>query len=121
MPTHIVTYTNGDLTASQSKTAGTEINIDETFVIGTDALMAMVIDVSQMVSFHVVASTAMTIETNNGTTPGTTISLVAGVPLVWQKDTYHANPFGSTDVTAFYVTNAASSRLQGKILVDPTV
>lgn len=121
MPTHTVIYTNGDLTASQSKTAGTEINIDETFGVSTDALMAMTIDVSQMISMYLIASAAMTIETNDGSSPGTTISLAAGVPLVWQKDTYHANPFGSTDVTAFYITNAASSRLQGKILIDPTV
>jgi hypothetical protein len=58
----------------------------------------------------------MTIKTNSPTSPGNTINLVAGVPLIWDASAgYYPNPF-TTNVTGFYVTCTAAALLQGSIL-----
>jgi len=121
---HSITYTLAtggvSVTATQSKTAGQAITLDESLSIGTDALVALTLDISQLKSLYLISTTACTIETNSGSAADDTITLAANVPLVWQDSTYHDNPF-SADVTALYVTNAAATVLTGYFLVDPTV
>lgn len=123
---HILTYgwTQGSNSLSKQKTitAGQELNISESIDASqTDKLIACVIDVSQLKSIYMLASVAMTLETNDGTTPGTTIALDANEPYVWHSDSPQANPFGATDVTALYVTNTTAGDLDIRALIDPTV
>jgi hypothetical protein len=121
---HSITYTlatgGESVTATQSKSAGQSIILSESLSSGTDQLVALTLDISQLKSIYLVSTTAATIETNSSSAADDTITLAAGVPLVWQESTYHANPF-SADVTAIYVTNAAATVLTGYFLVDPTV
>jgi hypothetical protein len=50
--------------------------------------------------------------------PLVTWNLLAGIPFIWQNDGNTANPFSTTDVTAFYCTNASGTNatLTGEIL-----
>lgn len=123
---HILTFgwTQGSNSLSKQKTVtgGQELNISEAISANqTDLLIACVIDVSQLKSIYMLASQNMTIETNSATVPGTTIVLDANEPYVWHSDSPQANPFGSTDVTALYVTNTTAGDLDIRALIDPTV
>lgn len=87
----------------------------------TDMLVNLAIDVSQIQAMIFKSDQAVTIETNDGTTPDDTISLTAGNPLVWINTSYYSNPLG-TNVTAIYVTNSsgAAATLEIEVLVDAT-
>lgn len=84
----------------------------------TDQQVVVAIDVSAIVAIIIDSDQAITIETNDGTTPADTITPAAGVPLIWTNDDEHANPFGSgTDVTSLYITNSSGSTATIKISV----
>lgn len=124
--THTTTYTwtNGGstITQPQAKSSGQELNVEEPIGVGaTDLLVALAVTVAKLEGLVMLADQNLTLEFNNGTTPAFTISLLANVPLVWQKDTYHANPL-TANVTALYVTNAsgAAATLKIRALIDPT-
>lgn len=86
-----------------------------------DQEVAISIDQSQIKSLYLVSDQDVTIETNNGTTPDDTISLLAGQPLVWQADDYYACPI-TVDVTSLFITNASgsSATVELELLVDAT-
>lgn len=76
----------------------------------TDRAYAFAIDVSALKGLFLYCTGAnLKIETNNATTPDHTLNMVAGKPATWHSDSPFANPFGSTDVTTLYVTNADAS------------
>jgi hypothetical protein len=108
------------ITKTNTLTSGSKVSIDESLSIGTDTLVALTLDVSQVKSAYIVADTAMTLETNSSGSPANTLTLVAGLPYVWYTNKYDSFKL-TTDVTALYVTNAAAGRLQMEFLVDPTV
>ncbi len=56
-------------------------------------------------------------DTHSGS-PLITVNLVAGVPYVWTNDAYFANPFGTTNVTEFYITNTTgiNASIQGEVV-----
>jgi hypothetical protein len=89
----------------------------------TDGLHALAIDVSQMKTLFMSSTKDVTLETNDGSSPAATVALKAGIPRVWSLASGETNPFGSTDVTALYITNAsgAAADIQIRIGVDPTV
>lgn len=74
----------------------------------TDVDIDIAMDVSQIQAIYIVADVAMTLETNDGTTPAETISLVANVPYVWHTNDYFTNLL-ATDITSLFVTNASGS------------
>lgn len=86
-----------------------------------DVEMALAIDVSELELLIIDCDVGITIETNDGTTPDDTLTIAAGVPLIWYTGCGHANPLG-TDVTAIFVTqtDATEGTLVIKALVDPT-
>ena len=97
-------------------------SVDET--IGdpvTDKLVVWTADISQLVGLMMLSDQDLTIETNDGSSPGDTINLKAGIMLDWHTDTYFPKPL-SVDVTALYVTNASGSeaRLQIESVLDAT-
>ena len=126
--TYTLTYSADGSTpfiAAVSNTSGAENNISET-VAGatTDGLVAYAADLSQMKSCVICCKTRdMTVKTNSSGAPDKTISLKAGVPVVWDSNNGQANPFGTVDVTALYVTLAAGDDavLDIRNLIDPTV
>ena len=116
-----VTGLSGSLSGTpQTFTGGKVIIISETIPAGTDTLVAFVLDVSQVKSAFIMASTALSLQTNSAGSPVDTIALAAGIPYIWNTNSYDAFLLG-TDVTALYCTNVAESLLTIEILVDPTV
>lgn len=124
--THEITYTvqYDGLTYTQTddQTFGAESNISETIAASaSDALVAWACDVSQLKGLFMVASGNMTVETNSGSSPGDTITLLAGVPLWWSTGlTGATNPL-TTDVTALYITSTPGGLLTIRKIEDPTV
>lgn len=87
----------------------------------TDMLVNFALDVSQIESIFILSDQDLTLETNSGAAPDDTLSLLAGVPLVWTNDSYYANLL-TTDITALYATNAsgAAARLRIEAVHDAT-
>lgn len=100
---------SGLLTRSNSYSASQSVEVSESIANGqTDADIVVAIDVSAVKSFYIVSSAAVTIETNDGSSPDDTLGLAAGVPYVW--NTGSEDSFLLTaDVTVLYVTNASGS------------
>jgi hypothetical protein len=112
------------LSITESISVDSEVNLDmQVASATTDGLHALALDVSQMKSMYLYSDRAVTLETNDGTTPGATVALAAGVPRIWSSTSGETNPFGATDVTALYVTNAsgAAANIKIRIGVDPTL
>lgn len=91
----------------------------------TDLQINVAIDVSTMLDLIILATGGdMTLEVNSGSAPTKTFALVAGVPLVWNSTGGYltgANaPFGSTDVTAFFITSVAGGVFHCAVGVDAT-
>jgi hypothetical protein len=122
---HIVTlkYQNGTdiLDHAVTSTSGTEKNVSEAIGASqTDYLVAWTCDYSQLQSLYIYSAVAMTIETNNGSAPGQTITLAAGKPYVWYYGSGITCPI-TVDVTALYITNTTAGTLEIRSLEDPTV
>lgn len=104
---------------------GREQNIDETIPdASTDLEVSFTQDVSQAQSVFLLASCDMTLDTNNNVTPAATVALLANVPKVWtMHDGASRHPFGATDVTKLFITNAsgAAGTLKIRSLDDPTI
>lgn len=102
--------------------AGNETNLDEVVVdAATDFLININLDVDKLSLIYIESDQDVTLETNDGTTPQESFSLLANKPLVWHSGSHLANPF-SGDITAFYFTNASGSNANIKVraLQDPS-
>lgn len=105
------------LTGSFNEVGTSKVEIDAVFAPGTDVLYTISFAVANMQSFMLLSDQNMTIKTNSSGSPANTINLIAGNPMIWSKSAgYFANPF-TTNVTAFYVTNATGARLRFKNLI----
>lgn len=115
--------TGNGLAGTITGTGGAEANISETLPIGTNTLVAYVLDVSQAKSIYIQATTDCTIKTNSSSVPDRTLTIVGGEPIAWCStyDSDVPNPWGSTDITALYVTNAAETQLEIRCTLDPVV
>lgn len=82
----------------------------------TDALLTIAITAANLQELVLTSDKDVTLEANSGSSPAFTISLKAGEPLIWKKSPgYFANPI-TANVTAFYVTCATATHLQGFVL-----
>lgn len=122
---------NQTVSGATTNLGGTRSVVDEKLIeVGpitiaastTDQEIPFVLDVSECTLFAIVASKDMTIETNDGSSPAETLSLVAGVPYIFSGsagDTFHF----STDITALFATNAGAEdgTLHVIALTDGTV
>ena len=103
--------------------SGSKTSISDTIADGlADILHALVVDVSQIKACFIVSDQAITLEFNNSTTGVPTIVLVAGVPYVWDTDSYFTDLL-ATNITALYVTNASGALATFSLdfIIDPTV
>lgn len=119
-----VSTTDGQVSSNVSKTANAQIAIDEAIADAeTDAQIDIAIDVSQLKSFYIKSDQAVTIETNDGTSPDDTLVLVADQAYMWNDTSYDTFKLASADITALFVTNASGStaNISIRALVDPTV
>src|SRR5574343_1599386 len=106
-------------------TSGQELNISENIPqSSTDLLVACVVDVSQLKSVYIASDYDVTIETNDGTSPGETLAVKGGKPITWVYGDTVACPL-TVDVTALYCTTGAigtaGAALEIRLLIDPTV
>lgn len=129
----IQTSVSGNVSGSYSKSysvsAGGRVSIEEAIPDGsTDMKVALGLDVSQVKGFFLRANRDMTVETNDGTTPGNTFTLEADRPYLFPSsegagwsDTEDAAV--STDITALFVTNASGEdgTLYVDVIYDPTL
>jgi hypothetical protein len=109
--THVVTRSVAGSSINSSsqivKTAEAQVSIEEVIPDGsTDLDIDVQIDVSRVASFFLVCDKAVTVETNDGTSPDDTIVLKAGLPYYWHDAAYNAFVL-STDVVSLFVTNAS--------------
>lgn len=113
---------NNTISYQKSFSSDQEINTEVSVADSTtDDQVVMSVDVSAIKSAFIVSDQAVTIETNNGTTPDDTFTLVANVPLEWNESSPLANPF-SADITGLFITNAsgATATVRIRILLDAT-
>ena len=97
-----------------TRTEEAETNFDATVAIGTDVAIGVALDISQIRSLVIVSDVAATLKTNNSGAPQETLTLVAGIPLVWDASAPGATigDYFAGDITNMYVTNAAEAHLQ---------
>lgn len=104
-----------------SQTAGSSIPINEAISAGqTDLLFNISWVNARLKMLYLVSDVDLTIESNDGTTPGDTLNLLAGEPVIYYDGGPFTNPFVSADVTKWYITNVDAANLEGFILHDPT-
>lgn len=136
MFTHSYTYSvsNGgqSFSISVNRSAGMEVNIDEPVPDNAEDLeIACGIDISELESFVMYATTDMTIKTNDAGSPDDAFELKANQPIVFQRDLYNVGEGSAAvpnacpltaDVTKLFATNLSGGdgMLRVRALVDPT-
>lgn len=116
-----VTASGGSIGGTtKTYSGGAELLMEQAIAANqTNKLLDLVVDVSTIKSVVIVADVGMTLEFNNSTTGEPTLVLVAGVPYIWNTDSYDACLL-NTDITALYVTNTTAGTLKIGIITDPT-
>lgn len=108
---------------TDSYSGDAESNLDDT-VAGpsTDKQYNMNVVAADIVSCVFYSDKALTLKTNSTSSPGNTITLVAGKQLVWNSDHPEVAPI-TTNLTTLYVTNAGTTvaNLKIRILKDAEV
>lgn len=124
--THTVKYglttPSGELSKPLSFSGSSATEISESVATAqTDADIVIAIDVSAVKAFFIVSSAAITVETNDGSSPDDTLTLVAGQPYIWHTGSYDSFLL-TTDVTVLYITNASGSTadIEIRVLQDAT-
>lgn len=113
-----VSSTDGSrASGSSTETGTTRLALDNNYAAGsTNVAAAIAWTVANTQAIFLLSTTNCTIKTNSSGSPANTINLIAGVPLEWRASAgYYANPF-TTNVTSWFITCAASTRLQAIIL-----
>jgi hypothetical protein len=83
--------------------------VDESIANGvTNGVVNLTLDISQVTSLVIYSDKALTLKTNNSGAPTDTIVLKAGIPYVWNSDSYDTCKI-TADVTVLYVTNASGA------------
>jgi hypothetical protein len=111
--------TAGTSVSNSSYEAGTTAaSIDQVYSVVTDQAVAVAWTLAGLQSIVLLSDKNMTVKINDDGSPDATISLVAGVPFIWNRSgSYYAYPFGSSaSVSSLYITTTAASRLQALIL-----
>lgn len=107
----IPTLIRGGVRLKPSKTysASYEVNLAETIANGsTDFSIPCALDVSAVKSIWISCDVAVTVETNSGSAPDNTLVLKAGIPYIWNTDSYDTFKL-TADVTSLKITNASGS------------
>lgn len=116
---------NNTVTKAVALSAGGEVNVDDTIATGqTNKAVAFALDISQLKSIYIVSDVAITLKTNDGSSPQESFTLTADYPLVWYLGCGLAvSALFAGDVTGLFVTNASGStcNLKVRALTDPTI
>ena len=110
---------------TKAYTGSANVSISESVADSTTDGQVIVpsIDVSALQAVYINSDQAVVIETNDGSSPDDTLTLVANVPYVWTSDSYDTCKL-TTDigVNGVYVTNAsgAAANIEMEFLLDAT-
>jgi hypothetical protein len=98
----------GDAIAREvAKTGSGVLSIEETVAdSATDAEIVFALDVSAVKAFMIVSDRDVLVQTNDGSSPDDSLSLLAGEPYVWH-DTAYDSFLLTQDITSIFVTNAS--------------
>lgn len=112
---------SGIAPVAKQYSASSRVSLNETVADDqTNFQLSFALDVSAVKSFILQSDVDCLVETNDGSTPDDTISLKAGVPYVWNTDSYNAFLF-TEDITALFVTTAdGAANIQCEALIDVT-
>lgn len=121
---HTLTFTHSDGSASfqKSVTRSNEAGdkIDVSIAADTNKEISIAFPTAALDFIYIYCDKAITLKTNSTSAPDDTISLAAGVPLVWMKTSGIACPFTAA-VTKIYATGTGSAQvLSFRILRDAT-
>lgn len=125
-PTIVYTGTGGANTysgvqAGALTTVTDVITIEKTIAAGlTNQTVTCNIDQTKLQTLFLYTDTTATLYTNatSGGSPAHTFTFAANSPLAWTRTQPNANPFSTTAVTTFYITNgdtAATLTVRGII------
>lgn len=103
-------------TYTRTKSAGGPLGIDEAIPENsTNLQLTFALDISACKFFSICSTVNALIETNSGSSPTNTLTLIANEPYIWAHGSLH--PFLLTsDVTALFVTTGAVG--VGQLTVD---
>ena len=122
--TYSILYNGARYEWSDNQSAGERHDISESVPdSSTDLAITWSADVSEVKSLMILSDQALTLETNDGTTPTDTFTLVANEPIIWTAGAPGSPSCPLTaDVTALYATNASGSAatLTINMIQDPT-
>lgn len=117
-----LTTPSGQVSVSKQYSAAGNIEIDETVPATTTHMpLSMALDISQVKSLMISSDVAVTLKTNSSGSPTDTIAIKAGIPYIWNIDSYDSC-LVTADVTTAFVTNATSgpATVSIRALYDPT-
>ncbi len=80
---------------------------------------SLAIDVSALKSIVIVSDVALTLKFNSSGAPAPLLTLKAGVPYIWNTDSYDACLL-AVDVTTLYVTSTVEAVLKISTIYDVT-
>lgn len=124
MPTHTKSKTfndgSGALTQEDIITDDGKIEFTVTFGANqTNKQVNLACSLADISSIFLRSSVAMTLETNDSTTPADTIELAAGKAFEWDETMpLDLTDYLSADITVLYGTNVAAGTLYVKVLLD---
>jgi hypothetical protein len=121
MPSHSIQITcrNGSFECSTNiaVTPPAEVSASESIATATtDGLIDVAWPFANMTSLFLQSDQNVLVETNSGSAPDDSFTLVANVPLVWFTGFVQANPI-TADVTGIYVTNVSGQTATIELLV----
>jgi hypothetical protein len=111
--TSSVTSTSGlsSMQGADNEFGNVEINIPNlAFSANSNSVaFTLAFNASQVQMIFMVATQNCTINTNNSSSPTNTVSLVAGIPLIWGRSAgYFAQPLNANTNGGFLTCNAAT-------------
>lgn len=132
MITHTFTrgWRSGSLAISKEVAiaAGAEINVDESIAAAAvDAPVIFALTAAQIRGLYITSNRALTVKTNNATTPGNTFTLAADAPFVWlfgDGTLRDSAGVAVVNITSLFAVNSDAdnaAELQIRALFDPTV
>jgi len=109
------------ISASSSFSASMLVTVEETAVHSDTTELIVALDVSEIKAIVISSNVQVTLKTNDADAPDDTIVIKAGVPYIWNLDSYHALLL-TDDVTSIFVVNATLNAANIKIaaVVDST-
>jgi hypothetical protein len=122
--TFAVTYKTDEgtiATTSNDYTADGATGIDDVVPPSTtNKEYDLPVTLANVKSLLIYSDQALTIKTNSSVTPSDTITVKAGIPIVWNTDMINSIPF-ATNVAKMFITNAGANSANMKVRCATTI